>query len=133
MYGLSASLTKKYLGGVAPLAVAAASQLSATLALAIPALLWWPPHAPSATAWIAVALLAVLCTGVAYVMYFRLIAHIGPANAIAVTFLVPAFALLWGWVFPGERLGASMVLGCAVILVGTGLATGLLRWPAASG
>ena len=76
------------------------------------------------------ALLAVLCTGVAYVLYFRLIAHIGPANAIAVTFLIPGFAVLWGWMFLGERLSASMVFGCAVIVVGTGLATGLLRWPA---
>jgi drug/metabolite transporter (DMT)-like permease len=133
LYGLSASLTKKYLSGVAPMAVAAGSQLSATLVLAIPALLWWPKTMPSGTAWLTAAFLAVLCTGLAYVMYFRLIAHIGPANAIAVTFLVPAFAVLWGRVFLGERLSASMLLGCAVILLGTGLATGLLKRPGSSG
>ena len=131
LYGLSASLAKRHLGGVAPLAVAAGSQLSAALALAIPAVLWWPATAPSNTAWLTAALLAVLCTGVAYVMYFRLIAHVGPANAIAVTFLVPAFAVLWGWVFLGERLTASMLFGCAVILLGTSLATGLVKWPSA--
>ena len=129
LYGLSASLTKKHLGGVAPMAVAAGSQLSAALALAVPAIVWWPATAPSGTAWLTAALLAVLCTGVAYVMYFRLIAHIGPANAIAVTFLVPAFAVLWGWVFLAERLGATVLFGCAVILLGTGLATGLLKPP----
>ncbi|MDE2296610.1 MAG: DMT family transporter [Burkholderiales bacterium] len=131
LYGLSASLAKRHLGGVAPLAVAAGSQLSAALALAIPAALWWPATAPSGSAWLTASLLAVLCTGVAYVMYFRLIAHVGPANAIAVTFLVPAFAVLWGWLILGERLNGSMLFGCAVILLGTSLATGLVKWPSA--
>jgi drug/metabolite transporter (DMT)-like permease len=127
LYGLSASLAKRHLSGVAPLAVAAGSQLGAALALAIPAALWWPHTTPSSAAWLTAALLAVLCTGVAYVMYFRLIAHVGPANAIAVTFLVPAFAVLWGWLVLGERLSGSMLFGCAVILLGTSLATGLVK------
>ena len=86
-------------------------------------------YVPTSLAALLAANVALLCTGVAYLMYFRLIAHVGPANAIAVTFLVPAFAVLWGWLFLGERLSASMLLGCAVILLGTGLATGLLRAP----
>ncbi|MBX3607578.1 MAG: DMT family transporter [Piscinibacter sp.] len=126
-YGLSASFTKKHLAGVAPLAVAAGSQLSAALLLALPALWWWPARLPSATSWAAAALLALLCTGVAYVLYFRLIAHIGAANAITVTFLIPAFAVLWGWWFLGETPSAAMAVGCAVILLGTGLATGVIR------
>ena len=128
-YGLAASYTKKRLGGVAPLAVAAGSQMSAALCLALPALVWWPPAMPSHQAWMAAALLALACTGVAYVLYFRLIANVGPANAIAVTFLIPVFAVLWGWTFLGEGLTATMVAGCGVILVGTGLTTGVLRWP----
>ena len=131
MYGWSASLTKRHLAGVPSMAVAAGSQVSAALVLAVPALLWWPQRAPTPSAWLNVALLAVLCTGVAYVLYFRLIANAGPSNAIAVTFLVPAFAVLWGWLLLGERLTAAMLIGCAVILLGTGLATGLLRWPVA--
>ena len=127
MYGLSANYTKRRLQGVAPLAVAAGSQLSAALVLALPALWWWPQVMPSAHAWAMVALLAVLCTGVAYLMYFRLIAHIGPANAITVTFLIPAFAVLWGWLFLAEPLTMAMALGCAVILLGTALATGVLK------
>lgn len=126
MYGLSANYTKRRLQGVAPLAVAAGSQLSAALVLALPALWWWPEVMPSTHAWAMVALLAVLCTGVAYLMYFRLIAHVGPANAITVTFLIPAFAVLWGWLFLAEPLTAAMAVGCAVILLGTALATGVL-------
>jgi drug/metabolite transporter (DMT)-like permease len=126
-YGISASYTKTRLAGVAPMAVAAGSQLSAALALVLPAVLWWPAVMPSGTAWLTAALLAVFCTGMAYVLYFRLIANIGPANAIAVTFLVPAFAVLWGWLLLGEQLSGAMLVGCAVILFGTALATGLLK------
>lgn len=129
-YGFSANFTKKRLQGVAPMAVAAGSQLAAALLLALPALWWWPATAPSAHAWLMVALLAVLCTGLAYLLYFRLIAHVGAANAIAVTFLIPAFAVLWGWLFLAEALTPAMAIGCAVILLGTALATGVLapRW-----
>lgn len=129
LYGLSANFTKRYLGGVPPLAVATGSQASATLFLLAPALWWWPQAAPSSSAWISVLLLGVLCTGVAYILYFRLIANTGPANAIAVTFLIPAFAVLWGWMFLAEQITAAMVAGCAVILLGTALTTGLLKLP----
>ena len=129
-YGWSASYTKKRLAGVPPLAVATGSQLSAALALVLPALWWWPTTNPSRAAWVTAAMLAVLCTAVAYILYFRLIAHIGPANAIAVTFLIPLFAVLWGWLFLAEGLTPAMVFGCTAILLGTGLATGLLRLPA---
>lgn len=129
-YGVSASFTKKRLAGVAPLAVATGSQLSAALVLALPALIWWPAAMPSTHAWVTAALLALLCTGVAYVLYFRLIAHVGAANAISVTFLIPVFAVLWGWLFLAERPTGAMALGCAVIVLGTGLATGLIRPPA---
>ena len=129
MYGLSANYTKKRLAGVAPLAVATGSQLSATLVLVLPALWAWPSTLPSATAWFATGVLAVLCTALAYVMYFRLIAHIGPANAIAVTFLIPLFAVLWGWLFLAEGITSAMVFGCIAILFGTGLATGALKPP----
>jgi drug/metabolite transporter (DMT)-like permease len=129
-YGVSASYTKKRFTGVPPLAVAAGSQLSASLVLAPLALFWWPAAMPSHSAWLAAGLLALACTGVAYVLYFRLIAHVGPANAIAVTFLIPVFAVLWGWLFLDEGVTLTMLVGCAVILVGTGLTTGVLKPPA---
>jgi drug/metabolite transporter (DMT)-like permease len=68
----------------------------------------------------------VLCTGVAYILFFRLIAHVGAARTITVTFLNPVFAMLWGALFLSESLTPVMVLGCTVILRGTGLTTGLL-------
>jgi drug/metabolite transporter (DMT)-like permease len=71
----------------------------------------------------------VFCTAIAYVLYFRLIAHVGPARAITVTFLVPPFAVLWGAVILGETLSPRMIAGAAVVLAGTALATGLVRIP----
>jgi len=127
MYGYSASFAKRHLAGVAPLAVAAGSQLSAAVALALPAAWWWPAVTPGAASWSSAVALSLLCTGVAYVLYFRLIAHLGPANAISVTFLIPAFAVLWGGMFLHEALTGPMVAGCAVVVLGTSLATGFWR------
>ena len=126
-YGFAANYTKRRLSGVASLAVATGSQLAATLALALPALWWWPSVRPSATAWASVAGLAVLCTAVAYLLYFRLIDRLGAARAITVTFLLPVFGTFWGALFLGERLTPAMLLGCTVILLGTALTTGVLK------
>lgn len=130
LYGLSANISRRWLQGVPPLAVAAGSQAAAALALAVPAALMWPATNPGATAWAAALALSLLCTGLAYILYFRLLARTGAANAMSVTFLIPAFALLWGFVVLGEVPTGTMLLGCGVILLGTALATGLLRGPA---
>ncbi len=131
LYGFSANYTKRRLTGVPPMAIAAGSQLSASLVLLLPALWAWPAVTPSPLAWGSAVVLSVACTAVAYILYFRLIAHAGPANASAVTFLIPGFAVAWGALFLGETLSPAVVAGCAVILFGTALATGLLRWPRA--
>lgn len=129
LYGLGANLARKTLQGVPPMAVAAGSLLASSLLMALPAWWWWPDKTPSAQAWWAAALLAVVCTGLAYVLYFRLISRVGATKAISVAFLIPAFAMFWGALVLGERPTAHMLLGCAVILLGTMLTTGLLRWP----
>lgn len=129
LYGFSACFARRYLVGVEPLAVATGSQVSATLALALPAVWAWPAATASGTGWLAVMALALFCTGIAYVLYFRLIARIGPARAIAVTFLVPAFGMLWAGIFLGEAVTPAMLALCALILLGTSLATGMLQLP----
>ncbi|MBF9267316.1 DMT family transporter, partial [Paracidovorax cattleyae] len=87
----------------------------------------WPARAPGPGAWAAVIAIAVLCTGIAYILYFRLIAHAGPSRALAVTFLAPVFAVAYGALFLGETVTPWMI-GCgAVIVCGTMLSTGLVR------
>lgn len=131
-YGFGANITKRYLTGVPPLAVAAGSQLAATGVLLWPAWWLWPAATPGLRAWFSAAVLGTVCTGAAYLLFFRLIAHVGPAKAITVSFLIPLFAVLWGGVFLGETITLVMTGACAVIIVGTALSTGLvgLRAPA---
>ena len=64
----------------------------------------WPDHAITAKAWGAAAGLGVLCTGFAFVFYYRLIARVGPARAATTTYLVPLFAVLWAWLLLGEAV-----------------------------
>ena len=125
-YGIGGNLSRRFLAGAPPMAVAAGSQVSASLFLLLPAWWLWPDVNPGASAWASAAALAFACTALAYVLYCRLIAHAGAANAVSVTFLIPAFAMLWGWLFLGEVPTGTMLLGCAVILLGTALATGIV-------
>lgn len=129
-YGLAASYTKRYLSGVPPLATATGSQIGAALGLALPTWWFWPDRAPGATAWMAVAALAVLCSALAYILYFRLIEQAGPAKALTVTFMIPLFAIFYGAVFLREAITPWMV-GCGLLIIGgIALSTGLLRLPA---
>ena len=127
LYGFSGNFIKRRLAAAHPMSVAAGSQLAAALILAAPTAIQWPAHTPSARAWWALAMLAALCTAVAYVVFFRLITRIGAPRAMTVTFLIPAFGVLWGALFLGEVFTRDMAIGCAIILAGTALTTGLVR------
>lgn len=131
-YGLAASFTKLRLAGLPSLVTAAGSQLSATVWLVLPTWWFWPTHAVGATAWWAILVSGALCTGLAYVLYFRLLEGIGPARALTVTYLIPVFALVYGMSILGEEVTAWMLLCGLVILAGTALASGLLRLPSAA-
>jgi drug/metabolite transporter (DMT)-like permease len=126
-YGWSANAAKRYLGGLPALVTATGSQMGALLVLALPGLWYWPARNPSLQAWLSLLVVGVVCTGVAYVLYFRLIEHAGPARALAVTFVVPVFAMLYGVLFLDEAVTAWMLLCGAVIVCGTALSTGLLK------
>jgi drug/metabolite transporter (DMT)-like permease len=126
LYGFTATYTKKYLGKVPALAQAGGSQLAAALWLAPLGAVWWPAAAPGPLPWAAALALALLCSALAYLLYFRLIAHAGPTNAMSVTFLIPAFAVFWGWWLLDETITVPMLIGCAGVFVGTALVTGLL-------
>ncbi|NIC43059.1 DMT family transporter [Aquabacterium sp. A08] len=129
-YGLAASFTQKHLTGVPPLATATGSQFGATLGLAVPTLWYWPSQTPSLRAWAALAAVGVLCTALAYLLFFRLIARAGPSKTLTVTFLIPLFALAYGAGLLGETVSPGMLAGGAVVLLGVALATGgwVPRW-----
>jgi drug/metabolite transporter (DMT)-like permease len=118
-YGLAGVYIKKRASSVKPLATAGGSQLAAGLVL-LPFAFVFPPPAPvtAAVAGLAVGF-ALLCSALAYIIYYRLIAEVGPTRALTVTFLIPVFAMVWGLAFLGERVTPIMIGGAAVILAGT--------------
>lgn len=109
-----------------PLANAHGSMWAAVLWV-VPLLAFMPPPVPalpSPGVLATVAALGLLCTGVAYLLYFRLVADIGAAPALTVGFLIPLFGVLWGWLFLGESVGWHTLAGAVVVVLGTALVTG---------
>jgi drug/metabolite transporter (DMT)-like permease len=125
-YGIAIQYTKSRLTGVNSLATACGSQLCAALVLLPLAIAYWPAVLPGLHIWLVVTGLGIGCTGLAFILYFRLIANAGPARAITVTYLVPMFGMLWGAIFLDEVPTINMYAGGAIILLGTAITTGLL-------
>jgi len=129
-YGVASVYAKRRMAAVPSAAVALYSQLAAAVVLA-PALCFVPapgPLTPLVTA--NVLALALASTAFAYLLYFRLIATIGPARALTVTFLIPLFGVLWGVLFLGEPFAANTLSGCALIVGGTWIAARIAPQPA---
>ncbi len=125
-YAVSASFTRLHLQDVPPLVAATGSQIGATVGMALPAAYLWPAASPSPMAWLSLVILGGLCTGVAYLLYFRLLSDCGPARTLSVTYLIPLFAVSYGVLILGEHFTAGMGLHAVVILLGTAMATGLI-------
>lgn len=119
-YGLAGVYIRTRASGAKPMAIAGGSQLFGGIAL-LPFVAVFPPAAASIDARIAliVVVFALVCSGVAYLIYYRLIADIGPTKALTVTFLIPVFAMLWGFLLLHEAVTWSMIIGAVIILVGT--------------
>jgi drug/metabolite transporter (DMT)-like permease len=127
LYGISAIYIKKHLVNVDSIVMSTGSQITAALALIPFAVLTWPTTPVSSSAIVAIFFLGVACTGLSYLLYFRLIASAGPVKTLAVTYLIPAFAIFWGALIIDEPVTVWMLIGCAVILAGVALTTGAIR------
>jgi len=126
-YALSACYAKKHLSSFSPFINATGSSLTSGVLLLPLAWYWWPTEPVSATAWGAALVLAILCSAVAYVLYYRLIQHIGPARAMTVSYLVPVVGLFWGWTLMDEHFSLRTLFGVLLIFTGLALANGLLK------
>lgn len=124
-YGVGGVYASRAFVGESPLTLSIWQQLAAGAVLipfAVPGL----PHATfTPGALIALLALALLATAAGYLLYFRLMANIGPTNTLSVTYLVPVFGLFWGGLFLHERVTVGTFVGLAIILASVTLVTGL--------
>lgn len=133
-YGCAGFLTRRWVterGGLDAKLVAFGSQIGAVLFLLPffgytlatgPAVDWLQPDV-----WVSVLAVGFLCTAFAYLIYFRLIADIGPLRSLTVTFLIPPFGILWGYLVLGETLTGGFVFGGAVVCLAVWLVTSPAR------
>lgn len=129
-YGISGNYTRKHFSGIHPVLTNAGCQSLAALELCPIAIFFLPAGGPDLKAWLSVVALALLCTSVAYVLYYRLIRNVGATNTMSVTYLIPVFGVLWGALFLREEVSRAMIASGFVILAGVAIA---LRSNAAPG
>lgn len=126
-YAVSVLYAGRTVRGLPPLQVSIGQLACAAVLIAPFGVTQLPPGLPQARVLLAVAALGVLGSGIAYLLYFAIIASAGASRAILVTYLVPAFALVYGGLFLDEALTATALAGLALVLGGTALATGRMR------
>jgi drug/metabolite transporter (DMT)-like permease len=122
-YAVGPVILTRYLGDLPPLGVVAASLTLVAIVYAPFALTSLPRHWPRATVTSSVLVLGVVCTAVAFLIFFALIADAGPVLATVITYVNPAVAVLLGATFLHEHIHASTLVGFALILAGSFLAT----------
>ena len=120
-YALAGVYIKRFVKTAKPMGIAGASQLLAGLVL-LPFVFFSPLRGEITTSVIFNVLgLALVCSAIAYLIYYKLMADVGPTKALTVTFLMPAFGMLWGYIFLSEAITIPMILGCGLIILGTSL------------
>jgi drug/metabolite transporter (DMT)-like permease len=116
LYGLGLNLVKRYMTGLPP-AASAAVTLGCSAVLLLPlALIHWPTGPVPPLAWAAAVALGVLCTGLAFIYFYRLIHRIGAARTSTVTYLIPLFGALFAWLLLDEPVTVKMLLAGGLIL-----------------
>jgi drug/metabolite transporter (DMT)-like permease len=127
-YAVAAIFSARALSDVPPLVTAVGALTAATVVLVPFAVVQHPAHFPSWEVTGALLALSIGGTGVAYVLYYALLAGAGASRSILITYLVPALALLYGTTLLGEPLTLTAVVGLALVLGGVALGTGVLRF-----
>lgn len=127
-YGIASNYSKTRLSHLPTRVLAAGSSAMSALVLLIPGILLWPSDPISPLAWGNALALAALSTTLAFLLYFGLLASAGATATSTVTFLVPVSALAWGYLLLGETLNIQIMAGMVITLIGTAIATKLLRF-----
>jgi drug/metabolite transporter (DMT)-like permease len=117
-YGLTGVVLRRWARDTSARGMAAGTLLMGGLLLA-PVLALSPPAWPEMRVVLAMLALALVCSSLGYILYFRLIADIGAAGALTVTYLIPIFGVVWGRLFLGETLSGAMIIGALIVIGGT--------------
>lgn len=124
LYGIAINLAAHKLQGVSGITITTGSLFFSSAILLPLAIRSRPEVIPEGVIWLSVLSLGIVCTGVGYVLFYRLIAEIGSQRAITTTYLIPLFSIFWGSLFLGETLTVAMFLGGVTVLLGVALTTG---------
>src|SRR6185295_16410187 len=130
LYAVAALETRRRFNGSDPLVIAAGTLSASTLMLAPVSVIDLPTATYTWPAVGALLLIGLVCTAVAYALYFALLRDAGPERATTVTLLVPVFAMIWGALLVGESITAIDVVGASLVLLSVALVFEKLRWPA---
>ena len=122
-YAIGPIIFSRSLGDLPALGVVAASLAISAIVYAPFAATHWPASTPSAHVLESVVGLAVVCTALAFLLFFALIAEVGPVRATVITYVNPAVAAVVGVAVLSEHITAGMVIGFALVLAGSVLAT----------
>ena len=120
-YGFIIVYTKKYTQGAPNMGIAVGTLLLPAIVVTPLGAASVPAAWPTAIVLFSLLGLAIFCSAIAYLFYFRLIRDVGPTKAITVTFLVPVFGVIWGALFFGESLNGGALLGSVLVLLGVAL------------
>ena len=116
-YGVAGIYAKTHLTGISSFGIAIGQQLAASLLLvpigAGSMAIGEADKVMTRNAVLSIIALGLLCTSFAYLLYFHLIKAVGPVRTSSVTFLIPPFGILWGWLFLDEHIKPSMISGCS--------------------
>ena len=128
LYAFCALYIRRRHAGSDPLVLAGASQLGAAVVIAPLGIAAMPASLPGTGVILSLLMLGIVCTGLAYALYFRLLSDIGSEKAVTNTFLVPVFAQLWGALFLGEHLTLAGGIGFVLVLVAVALVLEVIPW-----
>lgn len=118
-YAIAPQISARKLQGVSTMGVVGLGMPMVTAFYAIPALASWPTAGLSTKAWGSLAILAVVCTAVAFELFFQIINSIGPVRASLVSYLIPVVAIALGVAAAGDRVTRGMFLGFPLVLLGS--------------
>ncbi len=133
LYGLALNLVAYKMQSISGITITTGSLLISSIVLLPFAVTNVPESLPGIEVWFSVLTLGILCTGLAYLMFYRLVTRIGSSQAIMTTYLVPIFSIFWGNLFLAESITLFTIIGCMLVLLGVGMTTGRLPWPGKKG